>query len=190
MILQHLNRYTTQFITSIVLVFSFCAISYAQPNTDNHDVKIIVPKSSTIQVSGETTESIVLSPQLPSDAGKPLNFESTVNNSLWLNYSAVSQEGKNIYVSIADGDLPAGIGLTVLASTAGDDGQGNFGESAGSITLSSVNQALVRGITTCFTGEGTNKGRQLAYELISNNQYQLINATPNATITVCYTITD
>ncbi|MCO4819652.1 MAG: hypothetical protein KC517_08505 [Bacteroidetes bacterium] len=190
MILQHLNRYTTQFITSIVLVFSFCAISYAQPNTDNHDVKIIVPKSSTIQVSGETTESIVLSPQLPSDAVKPLNFESTVNNSLWLNYSAVSQEGKNIYVSIADGDLPAGIGLTVQASTPGDDGQGNFGESAGSITLSSVNQALVRGITTCFTGEGTNKGRQLAYELISNNQYQLINATPNATITVCYTITD
>ena len=190
MISQLLNRDVTKLFTLMLFVFGICFRAYTQSNSDNLDIKIIVPKSSTIQVAGDNSASIVLAPQLPDDAGKPLDFEASVNNSLWLNYSAVSQEGKNIYVSIADGDLPDGIGLTVNASTSDNVGDGNLGKSEGPITLSTVNQALVKGITTCFTGEGTNKGRQLAYELVSINQYQFINATPNATITVCYTITD
>lgn len=162
----------------------------AQTNQDSHDIRIIVPKTATIAIAGNNEASIQLAAQAPVDAGKGLDFSAAVDNSLWLNYSAVSQEGKSIYVKIVEGTMPEGAQIQVNASTAVGDGQGNLGQVDGSITLSETNQELISGITTCYTGEGQSKGRQLQYSLVSSSNYANTYATTNQVVTVCYTITD
>jgi len=172
------------------LIFCLSLGVLAQSNEDSHDIRIVVPKSSTIHIKGDNDGAINLVAEAPQQAGQPLSFTTSEDNSLWLNYSAVSQEGKNIYASIVDGELPSGLGLTLDASITAESGQGNLGQSQGRVTLSTENQSIVEGITTCYTGDGTNKGRQLAYQLVALDAYKTINATTNMSITVCYTITD
>ncbi len=178
-------------ITGCISVILFCLnTSYAQSNQDSHDIRIVVPEASSIAISGESGGGIQLAPTAPIEAGMALDFESAKDQSLWLNYSAVSQEGKAIYVKISEGEVPSGTNLQVNATQLSADGNGNLGQANGSVTLSTTNQQLISGIITCYTGDGSEKGRQLAYSLVTTSQYGSIQATSNQVITVCYTITD
>ncbi|MFT5724669.1 MAG: hypothetical protein ACI9JN_001788 [Bacteroidia bacterium] len=154
------------------------------------DVVITIPQASSIHVNGLNGSSIQLTPTAPANAGLPLNFTAATNNSLWLNYSAISQEGKDIYVIITSGTLPDGLALKVNANVLSSAGQGNFGAAAGTVFITAAGQCIVKGITTCYTGEGPTLGRQLAYTLVNTGQYAQIQTMENNIVTVCYTITD
>jgi hypothetical protein len=146
-----------------------------------------LPNTPSIQLNGS---DIRLKAEVPAGAGDKLDFVYAQDNNLWLNYSAVTEEAKEIYLSIVDGVLPSGVALKVDASFTEEGGQGNIGQAQGAVTLSTQNQRIIRGITTYYTGEGLYNGRQLAYSLVATNTYTDIKAVSNKTITVCYTITD
>jgi hypothetical protein len=178
-------------ITGITSVIFFTAVfTIAQTNQTSHEIIITPPSLSSVQINGNGNNDIQLTAAIPQNAGEALSFENTNDTSLWLNYSVISEQGKDIYVSIANGQVPTGFALQVNATTSANTGEGNLGHSEGTVQLTQQDQRIINGITSCYTGEGINNGRQLSYSLVSVGEYASVESTENTTVTVCYTIMD
>ncbi|MBO6517576.1 MAG: hypothetical protein JJ975_13600 [Bacteroidia bacterium] len=147
-----------------------------------------------MQISSQETAQIHLSPSAPESAGASLDFTQTHDSSLWLNYSSIkggeSGQIKNIYVRLADDNLPEGTVITLKASDASVHGQGDMGKALNAIHLSGTNQRLIENIASCYTGEGVGKGRRLTYSLKRGDKYEALMNDENLAVTVSYTIAD
>lgn len=128
-------------------------------------------------------------------AGAPLSEVS--NSDMFLKLSSLVPGGTNreVLARISSGTLPAGTSLSILsaACTIANSG-GDLGlPIATPIILSGIDQDIIIGIGSCYTGIGYNDGYQITYtwgpiDLTTN--YGLIEATTTPTIiTVVFTIT-
>jgi hypothetical protein len=160
--------------------------------TGQADVSVSLPSMTLIDIEPGTT-SFTLSLSSPTESGLPVSIGTVAsNNSNWLNYTvAIPPAGnsKNIYVHISSGNNPSGISLNLTASNFSGTGSGTFGNSAGSISLSTSPQALITGIGRSFTGNSINNGHRLTYSLSIVNYAQL-SYSESATLQIMYTISD
>lgn len=117
------------------------------------------------------------------------------NSDVFVRVSSITPGGTNreITAKIFSGSIPAGTTLTLVSapSTTANSG-GDLGTAITTpITLSFIDQILVYGISSCYTGAGYNDGYQLTFNwsLLNPeiNYSQLEAATYN--ITVVFTIT-
>ena len=114
------------------------------------------------------------------------------SDNLWINYSsslASGQNSRSIVAEISQGALPEGITLYLKASNYSGTGGGNYGHSAGKVSLSSQPKPIITNIGNCFTGDGINNGHLLAFS-IEISDYTKIVSVENSSIVVLYTITD
>ncbi len=133
---------------------------------------------------------IALPVTAPTEAGLPA--QGKTDNSKWLNYTCCLQSGdadRSITVNIGSGSVPPGLKLSVIASAYSGTGNGTFGTSSGTITLSATAQTLISGIRGSYTGNGPNNGHQLTYNL-EITDYSKLDFDNSNTIQVVYTIAD
>ena len=171
-------------------------------NVASHQVGITVPTIALVDVEGASGEasSITLTPEVNGlEAGEAVDFASATDNSLWLNYTSIVEEGdgqgqnsnsRSISVKISDGSLPGGVSLKLSVGGV-STGNGTRGQSAATgKALTTSSQDVVTGIGSCYTETGENKGHQLTYALdMDNGNYQALEAG-NYDVTVQYTISE
>lgn len=124
-------------------------------------------------------------------AGAPL--QSVSNSDLYVHLSSVVPGGthRKMSVQMTSGSVPAG---TTLKCVSAESTTTNSGGELGipvtpAITLSSVDQDIVRQIGTCYTGTGYSDGYQITFTWIPDGSatYHQITSATN-TVTVVFTI--
>lgn len=128
-------------------------------------------------------------------AGAPVS--SVSNSDMYLRLSSLVPGGTNreVSVRISNGSIPTGTTLTLIpASCTISNSGGRLGQPILTpIELTTIDQDIITGIGSCYTGTAYNDGFQLTYtwsptSLASN--YSLIEATSSqVNITVVFTIT-
>lgn len=169
-------------------IFSGPAELDAQVLTDQVEVGLSLQEVALLDI--EPGGSVVLNLDPPVEAGLPLQSDS--DNSSWLNYSLCIESTDSdhyITVDLASGSVPAGLELTVEASSYSGFGAGTLGTSAGPVVLSSGAQVLINGIRGAYTGDGVNNGHQLTYQLTISD-YSQVDFDQSSNILITYTITD
>ncbi len=114
---------------------------------------------------------------------------STSNSDLFVKISSIVPGGTNreITARISSGSVPTGTALTLVSAPCTTTNSGGILGTpvATPITLSAIDQDLVIGIATCYTGTGYNDGYQMTYTwgpdspstnygLIESNTYNII----------------
>jgi hypothetical protein len=185
---------TLKIILSLFLVFS-TAVGFAQDGIDDsHTVAISIPQVALVDIASTgTSNNLTLGFTAPTEAGNPLG-DPTNDTSLWLNYSSIkSAAGITNTVSVKlDTALP-GVDINVSAATDAGDGDGALGTPAGTVTLTNMDQPIVNGIGSSYTGDGSTAGHNLTYSVDgattgTANYADLIAAT-GTIVMVTYTIT-
>ncbi len=159
---------------------------FAQISND-HQLTLRLSEVALLDIEPGIT-SVSLDAALPVDAGEPL--EMTIDNSSWINYTSCVSNSSSRTISVElDGILPSWLELQLDISSYSGSGQGNFGTSVGTITLSGVTTNIITGITRCYTGDGINNGHQLTYRLVINDYASLVS-TSYGPLLVTYTISN
>lgn len=191
-------------ILASVLVFGISMTVSAQGNSGNngnngnssanHDITVEIPSYSLVGIS--STAAITLEPGAPTEAGDGLDFSasSTIDNSIWLNYSSIlsGTEANSISVEMVGDELPTGVTIELEAAEDAGNGDGEVGGSAGVITLDADGHDVITGIGNCYTGKGGNSGHQLTYTLKMSDSEGTYAALVSGTydMTITYTITE
>lgn len=187
-----------RFIIYFLLAFLINASVWAQDGSnDQQTVQIVIPEVAIIDLEAVSGTSITLSVDAPTEAGAPVSFANAVDSSVWLNYSSIigshTEATRAISARISSGSVPSGMKLVVVASNDAGNGDGKLGSSSGEVTLSSINQTVVSGIGSCYTGTGASNGRRLKYQLKLNEaggSYASIDFDESTTLTITYTISN
>lgn len=169
-------------------------------NDDNHDILLTVPEVALLDIEttgGSTT--ISLGPSAPSEAGDPLNFSAATNNSLWINYSSITnsangETSRTVSTEVTSGSIPSGMTLDLVV---GDATTTNSGGTLGTVinggtpyTFGSGAQTIINNIGSCYTGSPANNGHQLTYSLAMDaGNYADLDASTSS-ITITYTLSD
>lgn len=128
-------------------------------------------------------------------AGAPVSAVS--NSDMFLHLSSLVPGGTNreVTVRISAGSVPAGTNLTLISApcTIANSG-GRLGIPLSTpLELSAIDQNLITGIGSCYTGTAYNDGFQLTYTWSPTSlaaDYGLIESTSSpVNITVVFTIT-
>lgn len=167
-----------------ILAMGLCA--FAQPS---QPVSVGIPEVAQIDIEPNNS-GITLSLTPPSEAGNTASNNS--NNSKWLNYTSAIEPGgpsRQVLAQITSGTLPDGLELTIEANGYSGVGQGSFGASTSTISLSTTPQAIVTNIGRSFTGNGVSNGHQLNYELVIDD-FGALDADDSQIITVTFTMVD
>ena len=183
------------YIHIIIVLILIAQDVFSQNNGKGHRVRISIPEVAMLDLESNGTKDIVLSPVVSNEAGAPIDFDNINDNSVWVNYSSIvgsaSEQTRNVVVSLSD-EVPPGVNLKVYASEYSGNGNGKFGSPTGELILTTTPTELISSIGSCYTGNGPNKGHQLTYslELISDEDYRLLDFDKSNTLTVTYTLTD
>lgn len=166
-------------------------------NTEAHDVTINIPEVALLDIEPAASTAITLAPTAPTEAGSPLDFSSSTDNTLWLNYSSIigstTEANRKITAAITNGTMPGGMLLKVQAGADAGNGDGTMGTAAGQLTLSGSAQDLITGIGSCYTNTPENNGHQLTYTLELNGaggSYANLDFDDATTLTITYTLSD
>jgi hypothetical protein len=158
-------------------------------NSASHGVSIVIPKVSLIDIEGGT--SINLNPVAPVEAG--LTFTApTANTDLWLNLTSIvaGTDTRTVNVSMT-GALSGALSVTVQAANPASSGNGAKGTPAGgALTLSGTDKAIITGIGSGYTGDGTQSGFNLTYNLVIDNTKTANLLATTSNLTVTYTMTE
>lgn len=164
---------------------------FAQTELDGIATYVTIPYVSLLDIEpGSGSIGLILSQ--PTEAGMPTMNSNTTNNSKWLNYTSCNSASVNrkISVAIASGTIPAGTVLDLTASAYSGGGQGGtFGSPNSTIQLSNSNQTLISGISSCYTGDGSDNGHCLTYNWRVVNYGQL-KTTSASNLILNFTMTD
>lgn len=165
-------------------------------NTDNHTIAITIPEVALVDIEPAATKNITLGFTAPTEAGLPI-LPSASNTTLWLNYSSIkSVADPTRNVSVKLNAIIPGIDIHVTAAAATGAGGGTLGTPSAQLTLSAVDQTIVSGIGSAYTGNGANNGHNLTYALAAGSGpggvavYADLQATATTLATVTYTISD
>jgi len=160
--------------------------------TDNHTITISIPEVAIVDIEPAATKNITLGYTAPTEAGNPV-LPPTANTSLWLNYSSIkSVADPTRTVSVKLTALIPGVDIKVTAANATGSGGGTTGTGS-TKTLTAVDQILISGIGSAYTGNGASNGHNLTYELVSVGgvaSYADLQASAGTAATVNYTISD
>lgn len=177
------------------LVFGCLNFSFAQDdNDDMHDINITIPEVALLDIEPSANTTISLGAIAPTEAGDPIDFSATTDNTLWINYSSIigsTTEPSRKVTAKYSGTLPGGMLLKVNAAADAGNGAGNVGTPVGQITLTTSDQDFVTTIGSCYTNTPENNGHQLTYVLeVDPGNYGDIDFDDATTLTVIYTLTD
>ncbi|MFM9945398.1 MAG: hypothetical protein ACKVQB_09230 [Bacteroidia bacterium] len=170
-----------------ILLFGSKASNAQDGVSASHSILLTIPHVAMVDVEGGGSVSLGLS--APNEAGLGMSTSAT-NSSLWLNYSSTTNPSSSNSVMVKiDAALP-GLDLKITASSDASAGDGATGTPASTLTLTTSEQSLINNIGSCYTGDGTNKGHNITYNLVANS-YNLIehSSTPGVT-TITFTITN
>lgn len=177
--------------------FAFSANLKAQSDdtNDDHTITITVPEVALVDIEPSASKNISLGFTAPTEAGLPITPSGT-NNTLWLNYSSIkSVADATRTVSVKVDAIIPGIDIKVTAAAATGTGDGTLGTPTAQLTLTAVDQTIISGIGSAYTGDGANNGHNLTYTLDAGSSsgtalYADLEAVTNAGTTVTYTISD
>lgn len=178
-----------------IATFSFVKHASAQDGTtDNHTISITIPEVAILDIEPAASKNITMSFTAPEEAGLPLIAPAS-NSSLWLNYSSIIATTTDVRtVSVSLDALIPGVDINLTASAATGAGAGERGAPVGSpITLTTTDQAIITGIGSAYTGDGTSNGHNLTYTLDvgTTGTAAYADLAASTTIaTVTYTISD
>lgn len=181
---------------SLVALAISASMSAQDTNTDNHTIAITIPEVALVDIEPAATKNITLGFTAPTEAGLPI-LPSASNTTLWLNYSSIkSVADPTRNVSVKLNAIIPGIDIHVTAAAATGAGAGTLGTPSAQLTLSAVDQTIVSGIGSAYTGNGANNGHNLTYALAAGSGpggvavYADLQATATTLATVTYTISD
>ncbi|SFZ95687.1 hypothetical protein SAMN05216324_1128 [Chryseobacterium limigenitum] len=180
-----------------LVAFAMSANLNAQDtNTDNHTITVSIPEVALVDIEPAATKNITLGFTAPTEAGLPITPNAN-DTTLWLNYSSiksVADPTRNVSVKL-NAVIP-GIDIHVTAAAATGAGAGTLGTPSAQLTLSAVDQTIVSGIGSAYTGNGANNGHNLTYALAAGSgpggiaAYADLQAAATTVATVTYTISD
>jgi len=186
-----------KFILFVAMLGGIAGMSYGQDdNNDAHNITITIPEVALLDIEPSGSNTITMGPTAPTEAGDPLDFSASTNNTLWMNYSSIigstTEPSRDVTVAITTGTVPGGMTLKVVAANDAGNGAGNVGTPTSEVTLSSTAQNIVTGVKSCYTGDGTNNGHQLTYtlSLTAPANYGDLDFDDATTLTVTYTLSD
>ena len=180
------------------LLFATTAINAQslEQRTDSHNVTIGIPNVALLDIESTTSNAISLNATAPTEAGDAVVFNQT-NNDLWINYSSIvgTDATREVSVQITDGDVPAGLELSVVAKADAEQGEGTTGSVSGDAIVLNGNSAatIIEGVGSAYTGNGANKGHNLTYKIAQSNDsdsYSKLNFEQSQTLTITYTLSD
>jgi|SRR5690606_26040193 hypothetical protein len=189
-------------ICLLILITQHISAQNSEPeNTYSHNLEISIPDVAIIGIAGPegNGSSILLTPDISNlEAGEAVDYSTATNNSLWLNYTSITDSPGNgngkpkprtIKAEI-DQNLPAAFDLLLEVGTV-SSGSGQTGTATqGKITLKKGPSTVVEDIGSCFTENGEGKGHRLTYSLgIKENQLDKVMAAEYS-VTVTYTISE
>ncbi|MFA5850476.1 MAG: hypothetical protein WC833_11415 [Bacteroidales bacterium] len=126
-------------------------------------------------------------------AGAPIT--SVTNSDMYVRVSSLTPGGtyRKVTARVSSGTVPAGTRLTLEAAlSTNTNGAGASGIVSPAIILSSIDQTLIHGIGSYYTGTGLTDGYRLTYIWGAYNpttNYHLLNATvAPTTLTIILTI--
>lgn len=187
---------TSKLFFAAFLILVSTSVFAQDSETDSHQLTINIPDVALLDIESALSNDITLEAAGPTEAGEKLNFDET-NTDLWINYSSIvgTDHTRKVTVQITDGDVPAGLDLTVLAGAYSGSGKGTTGTPAASaINLNNKLAAdIISGIGSCYTGDGASNGHQLTYQVKESTDasaYSNLNFDNSATLTITYTLTD
>lgn len=178
-----------------LIIFIFCITTlvapkvYAQVFTAGDQITLNISEYALI----DSNHAPVVLTMESTEAGAPVT--SVSNSDLFIKISSIVPGGtdRELTARISSGTVPAGTTLTLISANCTTTNSGGALGTALSpaITLSSVDQYLVRYIGTCYTGTGNNDGYQMTFtwspiDLTTN--YSLISSD-SYNITVVFTLT-
>ena len=171
------------------LIFSmYSKLIYAQDGlTANHSISYTIPSVSMVDVEGGASINLALTS--PTEAGQGMGISGT-NSSLWLNYSSTTNTASTNTVKVKVNTLLPGVDLKITASSDAAAGGGTSGTPSSILTLTTSDQNLISNIGTCFTGDGTSKGHNITYSMVTNSYNQIKYTSVPATLTITFTITN
>ncbi len=189
-------------ICLLILITQHISAQNSEPeNTYSHNLEISIPDVAIIGIAGPegNGSSILLTPDISNlEAGEAVDYSTATNNSLWLNYTSITDSPGNgngkpkprtIKAEI-DQNLPAAFDLLLEVGTV-SSGSGQTGTATqGKIALKKGPSTVVEDIGSCFTENGEGKGHRLTYSLgIKENQLDKVMAAEYS-VTVTYTISE
>lgn len=189
-------------ILSIMLIGSVSQRAFAQDTDEaGHNVGFVIPEVALLDLERTGGVDISLSPDSPTEAGDPLDFSSITNDEVWLNYSSIvgtsivdllpvsTSRKVTVRASAALATFPADLKVTAGLCTTGDGTRGV--PVVGGVTLTLVDQNLITGIGSAYTGDGVDNGHQLTYTATqkTGSTYAALRYGTE-TVTVTYTLSD
>lgn len=153
--------------------------------TGSRTVSFSLPSVALLDV--EPAGSIVMNFTPPLNAGGTL-VSPVANTSKWINYtSAFATTGLSRSITASINQNLPGIEIKLQATGASGIGQGVRGSSTGEQILSSTPKIIISGIGRSFTGNGSNNGHQLIFNLSTGN-YEDLSVLNNTVVVVQFTI--
>lgn len=175
-------------IVSIALLVLGMTVAFADSNSDNHKVSIVIPQIALLDIEPEASKDISLELDAPTEAGDPLAEET--DNNLWLNVTSIVSSGATRDISVKVDAALTGIDLKVVSAAYSGAGFGSFGTPQPEVTLSTSDQALVSGLKSGYTVDGDGNGFNLTYTATPNDsEFGDLVSTTGTDITVTYTLT-
>lgn len=182
-----------KYILLILGAFVFCINNaFAQWEEGRLNVSFSIPPVALIDIEPAIDNSIHFSVVPSTESGASPQIKRTSDQALWLNYSSAlvnPQNTRTIVAEITGGALPEGVSLKVEASRHEGNGGGQFGKSAGKVSLSSQPKTIITNVGNCYTGDGQNNGHQLTFSIEVSN-YSKIAAAGESSFTILYTLSD
>lgn len=176
-------------VMTVVFLMLFATNLYSQSNTYTQTITITIPQ--VMLVNAVTASGVIgaVSINLTSSAAG-----AEIQNGTGTSYAQVSSivvSGQTRTIQASYDEIPVGTTLSVTGVTPTVNGQGSFGTSAGTLTLSTASQDLFTGIGSCYTGTSAGDGYELEWHLNPGPQgtYSLVTETTGFTTIVTFTIT-
>lgn len=184
-------------ISFIVILFSV----HVSAQGNSGKTKVQIPQISIMDIeTGQPSPDIILQVLSPNEAGLAPSTSYEGINSIWLNYTSITNGSSNsngtkkdILVRISSGQLPTGVLLQLKAYEATNYGKGKKGNPKSEVlVVSSSDQGIIGNIESSFTGNGVGKGHLVEYSLIiDEDEFGAMDASLNNTeITITYTLSD
>ncbi|MBT6688120.1 MAG: hypothetical protein HN704_04950 [Bacteroidetes bacterium] len=171
----------------IVFIFLFLISSndnIAQNNYSTNSVGLTIPAIAILNIATESPVSF----SSPAQSNVVITPESTSNS--WINYSSIIACGTSnkITVNISSENLAESTSIKLIARADAGRGAGNVGTPTNEIILSEIPQNIISTIGSCYTGKGTQKGHQLIYTWIVDEECRYNEIERQNTVSLTYTI--
>ena len=181
--MKQINR-----ILLAVLVLSISTAYSQDSNSDGHQVSIVIPEISLLDIESAGSNDISLTMVAPGEAGETIADQT--DNSLWLNVTSIVAAGGTRDISVKIDAPITGLDLKVVSLDYSGSGFGSWGTAQPEITLSATDQILVNDLKSGYTFDGAGNGYNLTYTASPQADADFGDlAADTKNITVTYTLT-